>query len=122
MSKVKQVIIIRKDLKMRRGKEIAQGAHASNEFLMNMLFYGTPMDEDSLTWAREGITKITVTVDSLEHLLELDKLAKEKGLKSHYIEDEGMTEFHGVKTITALAIGPNKAHEIDQITGGLKLY
>jgi len=30
---IKQVIVIRRDLKMRRGKEIAQGAHASMMFL-----------------------------------------------------------------------------------------
>ena len=31
--RTKQVIAIRKDLKMRRGKEIAQGSHASMAFL-----------------------------------------------------------------------------------------
>lgn len=35
MQNFKQVILIRKDLKMRRGKEIAQGAHASMAFLVN---------------------------------------------------------------------------------------
>ncbi len=30
---MKQVIVIRRDLKMRRGKEIAQGAHASMAWL-----------------------------------------------------------------------------------------
>jgi PTH2 family peptidyl-tRNA hydrolase len=34
---VKQVLVIRKDLKMRRGKEIAQGAHASMAWLTNRL-------------------------------------------------------------------------------------
>jgi PTH2 family peptidyl-tRNA hydrolase len=31
--KIKQVIVMRADLKMRRGKEIAQGSHASLMFL-----------------------------------------------------------------------------------------
>ena len=35
--KTKQIIIIRKDLKVRRGKEIAQGAHASMAVLTNNL-------------------------------------------------------------------------------------
>ena len=34
---VKQVIVIRRDLKMRRGKEIAQGAHASSSWLANLV-------------------------------------------------------------------------------------
>ena len=32
-SDTKQVIVIRKDLKMRRGKEIAQGCHAAMAFI-----------------------------------------------------------------------------------------
>ncbi|MGZ3423232.1 MAG: peptidyl-tRNA hydrolase, partial [Polyangiales bacterium] len=34
---VKQVIVVRRDLKMRRGKEIAQGSHASMAFLTERL-------------------------------------------------------------------------------------
>jgi len=37
------------------------------------------------------------------------------------IVDSGLTEFHGVKTKTCLAIGPNKKEDIDKITGSLKL-
>lgn len=33
----KQVIVIRRDLKMRRGKEIAQGSHASMAFMSHLL-------------------------------------------------------------------------------------
>jgi PTH2 family peptidyl-tRNA hydrolase len=122
MNKVKQVIVIRKDLKMRRGKEIAQGSHASNQFLMDMVFYGVQIDDDSIRWAREGFTKICVTVDSLDELMSLHNKAKELGLKSHFIEDEGVTEFHNIPTVTALAIGPNTEEQVNQITGGLKLY
>ena len=37
MNRIKQVILIRKDLTMRRGKEIAQGSHASMAFLVEQL-------------------------------------------------------------------------------------
>ena len=37
---IKQVIVIRRDLKMRRGKEIAQGAHASVSFLVKLIRCG----------------------------------------------------------------------------------
>ena len=33
VQRLKQVILIRKDLKMRRGKEVAQGSHASMAFM-----------------------------------------------------------------------------------------
>ena len=52
-----------------------------------------------------------------EELLELFKKAKGLKLKAHIITDAGRTEFNGVPTKTALAIGPNKANEIDKITG-----
>jgi peptidyl-tRNA hydrolase len=40
--KTKQVIVIRRDLKMRRGKEIAQGSHASMAFLTRPMQQGHP--------------------------------------------------------------------------------
>ena len=116
---MKQVIIIRKDLKMRRGKEIAQGSHASMAFLLQPtnLFVG-----DVAEWLRGGQTKICLQVDSEQELLDLDKKAKELGLRSYVITDAGRTEFGGVPTKTCMAIGPNKSEDIDKITGHLKLY
>lgn len=133
---IKQVIIIRKDLKMRRGKEIAQGSHASMSFLLKDVL--EPIDYTSTyeakgkfianmvsevdKWLETGQTKICLQIHSEEELLELHKKAKEMGLRSNYITDAGRTEFNGVPTITSLAIGPNKSEDIDKITGHLKLY
>lgn len=115
---MKQVIIIRKDLKMRRGKEIAQGCHASMSFLLK----GDATKEQIEEWVRGGQTKICLQVNSKEEILELHKKALTLGLIVNYITDAGRTEFNGVPTITALAIGPNKSEKIDELTGYLKLY
>ena len=47
--------------------------------------------------------------------------AKDAGLNVCEIIDNGLTEFHGVKTKTCLAIGPDLSDKIDPITGNLKL-
>jgi PTH2 family peptidyl-tRNA hydrolase len=117
---IKQVIIIRKDLKMRRGKEVSQGAHASIAFLLKG--GGSPFDAETKLWVQEGQTKITLQTNSEEELNELHEKAKELGLRSHLITDAGRTEFNGVPTKTCLAIGPNRASDVDEITGNLKLY
>jgi PTH2 family peptidyl-tRNA hydrolase len=115
---MKQVIVIRKDLKMRRGKEITQGSHASMSFLLK----GQSNEEDIIEWLNGGQTKICLVVNSEEELLELDRVATESGLISNIITDAGRTEFNGVPTKTCLAIGPNKIEDINAITGQLKLY
>jgi PTH2 family peptidyl-tRNA hydrolase len=117
---IKQVIIIRKDLKMRRGKEITQGSHASGYFYKEN--EGKPFDMETKSWIQTGETKITCVVNSEEELEELHEKAKEMGLRSHLITDAGRTEFNGVPTKTCLAIGPNRASDVDEITGNLKLY
>ena len=126
---VKQVIIIRRDLKMRRGKEIAQGAHAAMMWLSNRIqcisspFYRMPLfSGEEWAWLSGTFTKITLQVNSEEELVELDKKAKENGLMSHLVTDSGKTEFDGVPTLTCCAIGPNLADKIDEITKELKLY
>ncbi|OED38982.1 aminoacyl-tRNA hydrolase [Chromatiales bacterium (ex Bugula neritina AB1)] len=123
----KQVILVRKDLKMRRGKEIAQGSHASMEFLVSSLRNSdqpqiTELDADTIRWINKGMPKICLRVNSEAQLLELHEAAREQGLKSQLIKDSGRTEFGGVPTYTACAIGPNLACLIDRITGELTPY
>lgn len=80
------------------------------------------ISSEELEWIQGIFTKICVKVDTEEELLELEKKAKEKGLKCNLITDRGLTEFNGVPTKTCLAIGPDLAEKIDEITGGLTLY
>src|SRR5271163_3364896 len=116
---VKQVIIIRKDLHMRRGKEIAQGSHASIAFLTNRLAQRrTLLDQDfgggavciaefskaEWAWVEGNFRKICLVVNSEEELLSIVHDAKETGLVTELIEDTGLTEFGGVPTLTAAAI------------------
>ena len=60
-------------------------------------------------------------MNSEEELMELQDKALDAGLEVHLITDSGKTEFHGEPTNTCLAIGPDKAEKIDEITGQLQL-
>ena len=124
--RLKQVIVMRHDLGMRRGKQIAQGAHAGLAFLMSRLRAAGNLALDDLSpqqrqWLAGGSAKICCRVDSEEALLAVRDRAMDAGLEVHVITDSGRTEFGGVPTLTCLAIGPDYAEEIDEITGDLKL-
>lgn len=125
---VKQVIVMRKDLNMRKGKMVAQGSHASMAFLTRTGFFDLGFHNTNLknekeiqTWMEEGFTKICVSVDSEQELMEIYNEAKQKGLTVELIIDSGFTEFGGVPTKTCIAIGPNSVENIDKVTGHLKL-
>jgi peptidyl-tRNA hydrolase, PTH2 family len=126
-SDVKQVIVMRKDLKMRRGKENSQAAHASIMWLVERVQEADGQREraaltvEEHEWMYGSFTKVCLQVNSEEELLEIYGKAKEAGLEVHLITDAGRTEFDG-PTRTCLAIGPDRAMYIDKITGGLKLY
>lgn len=123
---IKQIIVMRHDLKMRRGKQIAQGAHASMSFLCRRL-----QDHDQLslqsfsdaqqTWLTGAFAKVCCRVNSEEELMTIYEKATSAGLEVHLITDSGKTEFHGQPTRTCLAIGPDFAAKIDPITGHLEL-
>lgn len=123
--KVKQVIVIRKDLKMRRGKEIAQSCHASISHLLNHFKSGktfADLTEAQQFWYNTKFRKICCYVESEEALVQIHEQALAAGLPSRLVEDEGLTEFNGVKTKTCIAIGPAEDEQIDLITGKLPLY
>lgn len=114
---MKQVIIVRKDLGMRKGKMCAQAAHAS---LSAVLSEGTSNPNFVEWYHHYGQRKIVVSVNSEEELRELYSLALTSGLMASIITDAGHTEFK-VPTITAVAIGPGSSEHIDKITGNLPL-
>lgn len=132
----KQVIVIRRDLGMRRGKEIAQGAHASVAWISERLNRNRHCDDSEtgdawlegeftaaeMAWLEGTFTKVVCQVPSAEALEEIYLRALELGIKAHLIQDAGRTEFHGVPTFTAAAIGPDWTDKVDVVTGQLQLY
>jgi len=127
----KQVIVIRRDLRMRRGKEIAQGAHAATAWLADrvirdMMPNGSvahlALSPAERAWLQSSFRKVTVKVSSEEELLAVYRKALEAGLVVHLVTDRGLTEFGGVPTRTCLAVGPDYDDLVDPVTGDLELY
>jgi len=142
----KQVIVMRKDLNMRKGKMIAQGAHAAMAALLKEMSVDDRINHDpSRVWVLHAstirdplyfwldgpFTKITVGVNSEDELFDIyqQALAVEGSFSNTIrmkmpcaiIQDAGKTEFHGKPTYTCAAIGPWWVDEIDAITGKLPL-
>jgi len=124
-TQIKQVLVIRKDLKMRRGKEIAQGSHASLAWLSDRIRrfnLNVILSEEEIGWINGNFAKVCLQVDSEEKLLDVYNKAKEKNLTAFLITDSGLTEFNGVPTNTCCGIGPHSAERFVGITDELKLY
>ena len=140
--KSKQMIVIRRDLKMHKGKIAAQASHACVEATLMALAKEQRLNEvcvaenqnwvylnhshedtSALTnWFDAGVAKICVYVDSEEELLELANQGREQGFVVALIKDAGFTEFHGEPTFTCIAFEPLAAEDIDPLTGDLPLY
>lgn len=100
---------------------IAQGSHASMAFLTRRIQYDEPITEIQKEWLQNSFTKICVSVDSENELLEIADKAKSLNLECHVVTDNGATEFAGVPTKTCLALGPDKPENLDPVSGHLKL-
>ena len=110
----KQVIAVRKDLKLDKGKLAVQVAHASLES------YKKSSPEERREWESGGSKKVVVKVEGLRELLELQRKAKSLKLACSLIMDAGKTHLEP-GTVTALGIGPDSEEKIDRVTGGLKI-
>ncbi|WP_198683832.1 aminoacyl-tRNA hydrolase [Peristeroidobacter agariperforans] len=120
------MIVLRKDLNMRKGKMVAQGAHASMRAILQLGHaeqgsFVIPLDARIEPWLLGRFKKICVSVNSEEELLALHDAARAAGLISALIQDAGLTEFGNVPTYTSVAIGPDREDRVDAITGGLPL-
>ena len=127
MDKVKQVIVMRKDLNLSKGRLVTQSAHASIAFLTDLIKEYNPLqltdsqlqlNEAQKEWIYGTFYKICVGVDSEKELLDIGYNAVMLGLSVKYIEE---TNGFDKPTITCLAIGPDYSSKIDTVTKHLKL-
>lgn len=139
---IKQVIIMRKDLNMRKGKIAAQAGHACVNCVLKaaaksggfldwdfredkaalVSMSGRGSDSALNAWFNNEYTKVCVSVNSEKELLEYNKKLEDAGYITALIQDVGHTEFHGKKTYTCLAVEPLDSEVIDAFTGNLQLY
>src|SRR3989338_649689 len=110
----KQVILVRQDLKLPKGKLAVQVAHASVGALVKS------HKDDIKKWQDYGQKKVALKVGDLDELLQYKEKAEDLGLVCALIEDAGKTVVEP-GTITCLGIGPDKEEKIDKITGNLKM-
>ena len=114
---------------MRKGKMVAQGAHASMGAILGQAKKTTDdkylvldlSDQRIAPWLTGRFKKICVYVNSEAELLAVYQQAKDAGLVTSLIQDAGLTEFGGVATYTAVGVGPDVADKIDAVTGKLPL-
>jgi PTH2 family peptidyl-tRNA hydrolase len=110
----KQVIIVRGDLDLSRGKLAVQVAHAA---ILGFLKAPKNIREK---WLREGQKKIVLVVPSLQELFDIKERAEKLGITATVVRDAGLTEIPP-GTVTSLALGPDEEKKIDRITGNLPL-
>lgn len=110
----KQVIVVRDDLKLSRGKLAVQVAHAA------IIGYEKSDKKIVEEWRRDGQKKIVLKVSNLKELMEVKERAEKVGFVTGIVKDAGLTEIPP-GTITALVIGPDIESKIDKITGNLQL-
>ncbi len=114
MTEYKQVILVRQDLKLPKGKLAGQCSHASVE--------ATLSSERKIVeaWRRQGMPKIVLKVKDEKELLRYFQLAKDAGLAACLISDAGKTVI-APGTKTCVGIGPDDEEKVDRITGKLAL-
>ena len=111
---LKQVILVRKDLKLPKGKLSTQVAHASTESALIS-------DKDIVSeWRSEGMKKVVLKVKDLKELRMYQQLAKDENLVAAMITDAGKTVV-APGTATCVGIGPDDEEKIDTVTGKLKM-
>jgi PTH2 family peptidyl-tRNA hydrolase len=108
----KQVIVVRDDLDLPRGKLASQVAHASLEAALRA--------ERSVreAWRSAGAKKVAVVC---EDEASLERLAERcDSIPSYLVRDAGHTVVPS-GTATALGVGPGEESVVDDVTGSLVL-
>ena len=110
----KQVILVREDLKLPKGKLASQCSHASVDATLKSDKKIVEM------WKKEGAKKVILKVKDEKELFKYKEMAEDLGLKTALITDAGHTVLEP-GTITCLGIGPDEEGKIDKVSGKLRM-
>ncbi|PIT84572.1 aminoacyl-tRNA hydrolase [Candidatus Micrarchaeota archaeon CG10_big_fil_rev_8_21_14_0_10_45_29] len=114
---LKQVIVIRSDLGMGKGKIAAQASHASIDAFLDARRQN---EKEAQKWKKEGMPKSVLKVESEKELVRIFQAAKDASLPCSLIHDAGKTQI-AAGSKTCVGIGPARSGEIDKLTGELSL-
>lgn len=116
MGEIKQVIVVRTDLDMGKGKIAAQVGHAC-------VLGAEHVRKSHREWFDEwweGQEKVVLKVSGIKELQEIKRHAIDLGLPWSEVSDAGHTQL-APGTTTCISIGPAPENLIDKVTGDLKL-
>tara|TARA_B100000287_G_C20527920_1_gene739636 strand:+ start:333 stop:683 length:351 start_codon:yes stop_codon:yes gene_type:complete len=113
----KMAILVRSDIKMSKGKVLAQVGHSMVDatvkaYTKTTLFY---------KWQQDGEKIVVLKVPNEKTLDTIMEIAARKKVHNGVVVDAGLTEVSpGTKTVGY--VGPDYDTKIDKLVGQLKLY
>lgn len=100
---LKTWVLVRMDTGMSLGKMIAQTGHA---FVTAFAISAYHNPERAYSWFNAGQPKLSKKAKNENELLKCFNACRDAGLVAVIVEDEGRTEFDGVRTLTGVCVGP----------------
>lgn len=118
MNNVKQVIVVRSDINMKRSELASQVAAASIKFLLenneadrgNQMF--VTLSDNETSWLTGSLSQEIVGVDSEEQLQNIMMRAEMMGIETHFASRGS--------TLTCVALGPDNANVLEKLVHRLK--
>lgn len=125
MKNVKQVIVVRKDLRLRKSKIAALTAHAAMQFILDNNESErsdelcVKLSQQEVQWLKGTFDKDVLGIDSQDALSDMVLRAELSGINVYSIFDASKKPDEGHQLVCA-AFGPDDEDQLAQIIGSLK--
>lgn len=125
MKNIKQVIVVRKDLRLRKGKIASLAAHAAMQFILDNNESERPdelqvkLSQQEAHWIKGSFDKDVLGIDSQDALSDLILRAELNGVNVYSIFDKSKKRDEGPQLICA-AFGPDEEDQMIHLLGNLK--
>jgi peptidyl-tRNA hydrolase len=127
-SDIKQVILLRRDIRLRRAEAAALAAKASMSFISE----GNESDRSDVVqielsgieaeWLLGNSTRIVLGVSSEDAIRKLLLKAEIQGISTYEILGSSRGKIDEGMQLIAASLGPDEGDKLDAITGNLKLF